>query len=54
MVRGLARLARGPDYCAVIFAQHFEPGADVVGVPHGRHDAEGGAAEGRIYFGALS
>src|SRR5271166_978454 len=51
MVRGLARLARGPDYGAVIFAQHFEPGADIVGVPDRRHNAERCAAEGRRNLG---
>ena len=48
IVRGLAGLARGPDDGAVVLAQHLEPGADVVGVPHGRHDAERRAAEGRL------
>lgn len=30
------------------------PGADVIGVPHGRHDAERGAAEGRMSISATS
>ena len=28
----------------------FEPGADVIGVPYGRHNAERGTAEGSIHF----
>lgn len=39
-VGGLARLAGGVDDGAIVLAQHFKPGADVVGVPDGRGDPE--------------
>src|SRR5208337_824399 len=33
-----------------ILAEHFEPRADIVGMAHGRRDAERGAAEGGIHL----
>jgi hypothetical protein len=51
IVGGFRRGARGTNDGAVIVAQHLEPGPDVVGVPHGRHDAERGADEGAGYLG---
>jgi hypothetical protein len=36
---------------ALILAQHLQPGTDVVGVAHGRHDTERGTDEGTRYFG---
>src|SRR3546814_9099967 len=51
MVGGFRRGARGANDGAVILAQHLEPGSDVVGMPHGRHDAERGADEGASHLG---
>lgn len=50
----LARLRGCADDGAVIFPQHLKPRGDVVGVPHSRHDAERGAAEGCVDLGPLS
>src|SRR6266849_7633928 len=50
VVGGLARLRRRADDSAVVLAQDLGPGADVIGMPHGRHDAEGSAAERRRNF----
>ena len=44
-IGGLAGLRRRADYGVVILAQNIQPGGDVIGVPHRRHDAERGAAE---------
>ena len=49
-VGGLARLRRRADDGAIVLAQHLQPGTDVVGMAHGRHDAERGAAEGGIHL----
>ena len=48
------RGAGGADDGPIILAQDLEPGADIVGVAHGRHDAERGGAEcsGRVDGGA--
>jgi hypothetical protein len=35
----------------VVLAQHLQPGADIVGVTHGRRDAERCAAKGRVHLG---
>ena len=37
---------------AIVFAQQVDPGADVVGMPHGRHDAERSTNEGCSNLGA--
>ena len=50
-IGGLRRRARGAHDGAIILAQHLEPGTDVVGVAHGRHDAELGTNEGTRHFG---
>jgi len=39
-VRRLGRCAGGADDGAIVFAQHLQPRADIVGMAHGRHDAE--------------
>ena len=51
VIGSLAGLGRGPGDGAVVFAQHFEPRADVVSVANGRDDAQRGAAEGRAHLG---
>ena len=43
--------AGGADDGAIVFAQHLEPGADIVGMAHRRHDAERGADEGAGHLG---
>jgi hypothetical protein len=45
IVRGFARLGSGSHDGAVVFAQNFEPSANVIGVTHGRHNPKRGAAE---------
>ena len=35
----------------LVLAEHLEPGAEIVGVAHRRHDAEQGAHEGAGHFG---
>jgi hypothetical protein len=45
---------RGTDNGAIVFAQHFEPRTDVIGVPHGRYDAERCATEGSVHLGDIS
>src|SRR3546814_20639576 len=45
-VGGLAGRARSAEDRAVVLAQHLQPCTDVVGVPHGRLDAERSASEG--------
>ena len=50
-VGGLARLRGRADDGAIVLAQHLEPGADVVGVAHRRHDAERGATERGVHLG---
>ena len=42
--------ARGTDHGAVVLAQNVEPGADVVGVADGRHDAQRGTDERARHF----
>ncbi len=53
-VCGLARLRGGADDGAIVLAQHLEPGADVVGVAHRRHDAERRATKRGVHLGDLS
>src|SRR6266436_2802504 len=54
VVGGLARLRRRPDDGAILFADHLQPGADIVGVAHRRNDAERGATECGGHLGDLS
>ena len=45
-----AEARRAEDH-AVVIAQHLQPGAEVIGVAHGRQDAERGADEGARHLG---
>src|SRR3546814_6365537 len=49
-VGGLAGLTRGSEDRAIILAQHGQPRRQIIGVAHGRDDAEGGAKEGAAHF----
>lgn len=49
-IRRLAGLQCGAENGAVVFAQHVEPNAEIVGVTDGRHDAEAGADKGARHF----
>lgn len=51
IVRGLGRGRSGPDDGAVVLAHHVEPGTEIVGMSHGRHDAERRACERRRHLG---
>ena len=42
--------ACGADDRAVVLAQHLEPGGEIVGVPHGRHDRQRSADKGGRSF----
>jgi hypothetical protein len=53
-VGGFARLTGSPDDGAIVLAQDFEPGPDVIRVSDGRDDAERGAAECGVQLGTLS
>src|SRR3546814_17147488 len=49
-VGGLAGLTRGSEDRAIILAQHGQPRRQIIGVAHGRDDAEGGAKAGAAHF----
>jgi hypothetical protein len=51
IVSGLRCGAGGAHDGAIVVAQDLEPGADVVGVAHRRHDVERSADEGARDFG---
>jgi hypothetical protein len=51
VVGGFAGLGCRADDGTIVFAQHLKPVSYVIGMPHGRHDAERGAAKGSAYFG---
>jgi len=53
VISSLARLRCRADDGAIVVAKHVDPGGKVVGVPHGRHDAERCAAEGGVHLGQL-
>src|SRR3546814_6206505 len=48
-VGGLAGLTRGSEDRAIILAQPGQPRRQIIGVAHGRDDAEGGAKEGAAH-----
>ena len=50
-IGGLRCRARSSHDGAVILSQHLQPGTDVVGVAHGRHDTERGTNERTRHFG---
>src|SRR6266850_1500261 len=50
-IRGLRCCACCTHDSAVILMQHLQPGADVVGVTHGRNDTERSASERACHFG---
>ena len=50
VIRRLRRRAGGAHDGAVVLPQHLEPRADIVGMAHGRGDAERGAQVGRRNF----
>src|SRR5580693_956099 len=50
VVRGLARLRGGADDCSVVFSQQLQPGGDIVGMAHRRHDAERSTAESGVHL----
>ena len=51
IVRRLRRGAGGADDGAIIIAQDVDPGSDVIGMAHRRHDSERGADEGARNLG---